>query len=366
MKNYISRVRVKNYRSLADTDVALSSLNVFVGKNGSGKSNFIDAIRFVADSLLLGLDAAITKRGGIGRIRRWSPQGRPFDVSITIEFVFDDSSSEYSFTLGSEKRNEYRVKRETYISNGMIVFQRENDGWKVIPPSLNLPLLEQSLVLPLISDYETVAKVYNFIKNTSFYTIYPNTLREPQKPTNPYPLDEHGDNLASVLRGFSSQDQWSKELKSSLGKVIDGVIDFKVQQVGGFFVTQLRHIDGSWLDLFQESDGTLRVLGLLVALYQFPPRTLVALEEPELTIHPGALSVLCDVIRETAHRSQVLITTHSPDLIARFALEELRIVERTEDGTAIGMVDDVQKQVIEEQLFSTSDLLRIEGLRRAQ
>lgn len=359
--NYITHVSAKNYRSLFDVSIDLNDTTVLVGKNGSGKSNFVDTLRFVKEALELGLDAAINKRGGIGRIRRWSGRGKPYDVSITIQCQIQDMEQEYTFILGSDKRNEFKVKREFYSSDNSTVFEREKEVWKVTPP-VPLPIQERGLSIQLLPmEYQGI---YSFLTSMSFYSIFPNTLRNPEIPANPYPLDEYGGNLASVLREFRSSE-WYIDLKNSLGNVVPGVIDLQVKRVGSYFVTQLKHEDGSWLDLAQESDGTLRVLGLLSALYQEPPRTLLALEEPELTIHPGALGILCDVIQEASQRSQIIVTTHSPDLIARFNIDELRVVERTNDGTQIGIVDDVQRQVVEEQLFSTSDLLRIEGLRRA-
>ncbi len=90
----------------------------------------------------------------------------------------------------------------------------------------------------------------------------------------------------------------------------------------------------------------------------------MGLEEPENALHPGALAVLSDVLREATRRHQVLITTQSPDLISRFKADELRVVERAGGITQIGPVDEVQRSTIEEQLFSAGDLLRIEGLRR--
>ncbi|MEW6211609.1 MAG: AAA family ATPase, partial [Acidobacteriota bacterium] len=114
-------------------------------------------------------------------------------------------------------------------------------------------------------------------------------------------------------------------------------------------------------------DGTLRMLAMLVALYQSEPpyaQTLLGLEEPENALHPGALAVLNDVFREAALRNQIIITTQSPDLISHFTVDELRIVERDQGVTKIGPIDETQREIIEEELFSASDLLRIQDLRR--
>ena len=121
-----------------------------------------------------------------------------------------------------------------------------------------------------------------------------------------------------------------------------------------------------WFPIDQESDGTLRVLALLAALYQKAPNHLIAIEEPELSIHPGALAVLSEVIEEAATRSQVIITTQSPDLISRFHADQLRVVEMVDGETHIGPIDEGQRESINKQLFSGGDLLRIEGLHVSQ
>jgi predicted ATPase len=192
----------------------------------------------------------------------------------------------------------------------------------------NLPALvsTSTLLMPQIRalSYLTAPdELYRFFADASFHTIYPDSLREPQKPGNDYPLDERGQNLASVLRSLQRNPDTYGVLNDSLGRVVEGVSSYSVRPIGGFLVTRLQHASaeggrrGPAFDLSQESDGTLRMLGILAALYQEPARALLTIEEPELTIHPGALGVLCDVIQEASARSQVIITTHSPDLIDR-------------------------------------------------
>ncbi|MCB0113196.1 MAG: ATP-binding protein [Caldilineaceae bacterium] len=86
---------------------------------------------------------------------------------------------------------------------------------------------------------------------------------------------------------------------SQLGRPLPDVVDYQVSQVGSYLVTSLTHEvseDRALFDLAKESDGTLRMLGILSALYQDPPLNLVALEEPEMTIHPGALRLLWEQI----------------------------------------------------------------------
>lgn len=119
-----------------------------------------------------------------------------------------------------------------------------------------------------------------------------------------------------------------------------------------------------WFDASQLSDRTLRLLGILTAIHQQPAPSLIAIEEPELTVHPGAAAVLCDELIEASQRMQVLVTTHSPELITRMPIESLRVVEATTDGTKIGRVSPEQIAAVKNELFSPGDLIRMEGLRR--
>ena len=111
------------------------------------------------------------------------------------------------------------------------------------------------------------------------------------------------------------------------------------------------------------SDGTLYVLGILLAVYQPRPPTLVGLEEPETAIHPGAAAALAETIQEAGLRTQVLVTTHSPDLITRFDTDSLRAVERIDGLTVIAPIAKEQREAIRLRLFTAGELHRIEGLR---
>jgi predicted ATPase len=145
----------------------------------------------------------------------------------------------------------------------------------------------------------TLERSVEYLKWTRFYHIFPDALREPQSMASKYPLQEHGENLASLLDDMKrKRSPYFTEPLSTLGQVVPGVEDISVTRAGGHLVVRLLHNDrdapgkGIWLDASEESDGTLRTLGLLVALYQDPTPPFIAIKEPELTIHPGALSVL--------------------------------------------------------------------------
>jgi predicted ATPase len=388
-RNMLTKLDVKNYRSIEEMTLDFGLLTVLVGPNGAGKSNVIDVLRFVRDALRLGLENAILNRHGMSALRRWSPKGRPYDVHIELCFHIHGEEVLYAFTLGSIRRGEYKVKWEKYTGTqeGKPFGYEIKDGRWVEPPyDEQHPELasymgkkegkgemvdpEPQLTLFLPRAFLPFGSIQPFIQEMGFYTIYPNLLREPQKPANPYPLDERAQNLASVLKSMK-RDKHARPsfgaLLEALSLAVEGISDISVAQAGGYLVTRLHHGQGGpAFPLAQESDGTLRLLGLLTALYQFPPRSLLAIEEPELTVHPGALGVLRDALLEISERSQLLVTTHSPDLLYDLPAETLRVVEKVDNITVVGKVAEEQRQAIAKKLFFPGELMRMEGLRRAK
>ena len=113
------------------------------------------------------------------------------------------------------------------------------------------------------------------------------------------------------------------------------------------------------------SDGTLRALGILVALFQGGNEqqkrvSLVGIEEPEIALHPGAVAVLLDGLRDAAHRTQVIVTTHSPDLLEdkHLDVDSILAVEADNGNTMIASVDEASKSVVRDRLFTIGELLR--------
>lgn len=377
----ITRLRVKNFRSLADVDVELGPLTVLAGQNGSGKSSLIDVLRFVQDALRLGLKTAVTLRSGMSALRRWSAKGRPYDIEIGLEFSDSEINGSYSFTLGSERRGEYRVKAESCsidaFSADEVLFdyyEIRQGKWEHPPAGTTPTVLPDTLALPLIAGVPSFKNVYDLLIGMSFYTIFPRALREHQAPLNPYPLEEDASNLASAVDELHGEAR--EKFRQAIQYVIPDIKDYQVRQAGRRLMVSLQHPavdiqtnsdEGDrvpWFDLAQESDGTLRMFALLVALHQEPPRTLIAIEEPELTVHPGAMARLWDEIVEASTRSQILMTTHSPDLLDLCSVDQLRIVEKERGITYIGEIASAQKAIIRDHLFTPGQLLQSQGLLR--
>lgn len=116
---FISRVILRNYKSIGYCDVKLRPLTYLVGHNGAGKSNFMDALHFVRDALFNSLDSALNERGGISEVRRRSG-GHPTHFAIRIEFVLSSGEpGHYGFVIGAMPNGGYEVQKEECVVAGI-------------------------------------------------------------------------------------------------------------------------------------------------------------------------------------------------------------------------------------------------------
>lgn len=388
MKNstFITRVVLKNYKSIAACDVRLGPLTFLVGRNGSGKSNFLDALRFVADALNSRLEHAINDRGGINDVRRRS-RGHPNHFFIRLEFILPEGlTGHYAFRIGARKRNngkrdkygEYRVQtEECKLQNEKLltpeVYFRVDEGVvtdtsvKVAPAAAT-----DRLYLVNASGLPEFLPVYEAFSRMGFYNLNPDKIRELQAPDPGDVLVRDGGNLTSVLTQLAPTVK--RSIEEYLEDVVPGVHAVDVKALGHMATLEFRQkIAGDkdpWRFLSNNmSDGTLRVLGILVALFQgdhdMQKRVpLVGIEEPEIALHPAAAAALLEALRDAARKKQVITTSHSPDLLddKHLDVDSILAVEAHDGNTVIAPIDEVGRSVVRDKLFTTGELLRRDQL----
>ena len=378
----ITRVRVKNFKSLADVDVSLGPLTVLVGRNGAGKSAFLDALKFVRDALRRDLDFAVEQRGNFSLLQRQAGgTAESPDVSFALSVVAQDFQAEYAFTLGSSGSGGAVLKSETCRMNraGQPAhrdYALENGKWVTAPqspfsfdPNVRYPELKvepNQLVLSHLNGGDReFTLLHHLLTGSFFYSILPETFRKPQSSPRDYPLEENGSNLAAALQRLQ-KTEWYPDLLIALRHVTGDVTGIDINATGSYLFTTLRHTqENGWETGFlleQESEGTLHALGILTAIYQEGHHVLTAIEEPETALYPNLFCLFSDILKEASLRQQVLITTQSPDMISYFGANQLRIAEKENGLTQIGILEDRQREAIHREMFSAGDLLRVEGL----
>jgi predicted ATPase len=275
--------------------------------------------------------------------------------------------------LGGSKVEDYRVKEEEAVimwadSRGTDRFRLVEGKWKDGPSDLRPKVTGQSLALTLIAGDERFAPLAGALKNVCVYSVFPDTLREPQKPDTVKPMKQHGENWATTLQALGSNGGAS-ELKAALAKLTGDVCNFRVRQIGGYLNAEFLHETPrrrikdrqKWFECAQESDGTLRVAGIITALVQEPPLTLIGIEEPELTVHVGAIPLLYDYLKQASRREQVLLTTHSIELLEKLDVDDIRVAERVDGVTSVARVRQDQRDAVKRRLLTVGDLVSMEG-----
>ena len=210
--------------------------------------------------------------------------------------------------------------------------------------------------------------VYDAFSRMGFYNLNPDIIRDLQDPDPGDMLMQDGSNLTSVFNQLSSEVK--KDIQEYLQVITPGVERIYIQKFGpketlGF--RQYAAEDKRSLNFLANnmSDGTLHALGILVALFQGDDNaqkrvTLVGIEEPETALHPGAVAVLLDSLRDAANRTQVIITTHSPELLddKHMDVNSILAVEAHDGNTVIAPVDEASRSVVQDRLFTAGELLR--------
>ena len=232
-------------------------------------------------------------------------------------------------------------------------------------------LTPSTLALRLIGD-SRFEPVFDFLANMRTYCIDPLTLRSDHEQYGNMELDGDGSNAARVLRRMEKQspEDW-EEICDLLASVVPGFNSVHARKRNRELTLEfLLNLSAgrARFDASDMSNGTLCALGILVAAYQHPAPSLLVIEEPEASIHPGALDVILDVLRDAKRSSQVVVTTHSPEILDAKWIKDrhLRLVSWDEGITRIDGPAPSVKRAMADQLFGAGELLRSNALDPAE
>jgi predicted ATPase len=388
----VRRVDIINYRSIRGTSLDLDPFTVLAGGNGAGKSNVVDVFRFMSEAISLGLYAALERRGGIQAVRHKVPSGggRQRTVDLTFHLNFPGGiSAEYQFRLISGPRGTYRVGDERielwtpsghqfalmHYRNGELhrkpvlitpeILERGSEYGEYFLPRLPDRVSRDTLMLPVAAAFPPFRPVAQTLRQMRAYSLIPDLLREPQDPDEGYVLHADGRNASSVWQELGALEK--REFIALLDHAVPGIEDVRTIRYGrkrGFeFLQAAGKGKRMGFEAHQMSDGTLRLFGIILALLQHQASSVIAIEEPETSLHVGALEALIELMRGRVGPGEIVVTTHSPDLIDFIAPSELRLVRRQDGNTVVAPVSEHSVRMVREELFSLGELHRAGGLR---
>jgi predicted ATPase len=378
-------LEVTNFLSYKKARFEFGDLVALVGPNASGKSNLVAALKLLQDIPVHGLPVALARRGGFDQLRHRS-HGRPYDPSLRIEWRFGDSSevSYYEITLGAVKPRTYRVKAETAVvwwngqramfdSDGTGVEVRrdvfldnpDNDdperGPETTDEVRSFPVAPGQSAIPAGGTAGHLAS--ELLQSIQTVEINPTVVGELQEPSSSAVLELNGSNATSVYELLSGEGK--TQLVDELSAIVPGIVKVEVQRLADkqtFRFSQATPSGNREFSAKQMSDGTLRAFSILLALKQRYRQSLVVIEEPEVAIHLGALRTLVEILRAESEGRQLVITTHSADIVDAVPVDSLRVVWSENGESHVGRVADHTLQVLRDGLISPGQLLRSDSL----
>jgi len=337
MSPILKSAHIKNFKSLGDVHLDFRNLTIIVGANSSGKSNCLESLRLLRD---------IIKNGKTPPSRNIEDDIRKGEdiTGILLQVLIKDIKKvDYSLNLVLEtesKENSAILSEQLKVGKTKIISVTKGKGEVRDEDS-------QGLRQPYRSTSDKVAlsstgsfgikpitlRVADFIKQWEFYDLDPDnirdygefmSLRDELVVDNPNILDISGLELQGLLQHWASDEsnqtfeEIADEVKKSLN--VDLIIR---EQKKGRQVVKVKESDGSEIPFGNLSDGTLRMIGYISLLYSSHIPTLIAIEEPERNLHPSILTDLASILKRLSQKTQVVITTHSSQLLDCFSRQDI-------------------------------------------
>jgi predicted ATPase len=341
----IERINIKNFKSIRDSgNIKINSINVLIGPNGVGKSNFISFFKLLNSIYKQRLKNFVAENGYDNRILYFGRKKSKFlEGNIVFKPIKGNVNNRYDFKLTPQiQGNGFYFEKDlggyNLYSNGF------NEVWDYI--QLGGEGNEESQLRNNSSTRAIFLKEYFEDFNVFHFhdTSSSSPLKQASKTRDYNYLKEDGSNLPSFL--YRIQETHPKHFK---------LIEYAIKSVAPFFerfdlrpdainpdVILLNWVEKGSDDYFNAhnfSDGTLRFIALSTLLLQPElPKTII-IDEPELGLHPFAIQKLGALIKSASLKSQIIISTQSVNLVDQFSIEDIIIVERRNDQTEFSRLD---------------------------
>ncbi len=344
-----SRILLENWRNFGHVDVPLQNRAFLVGPNASGKSNFLDAFRFLRDVVTSGggFQKSVADRGGVSRIRNLAARFPSTDVALQVALQ-EGGRVVWRYRIAFAQDNQRRpiLKEEKVWRGDDLILGRPDDNDRVDEERLRQTYLEQTIAN---REFRAIA---DFFASVRYYHLVPQLVRDPERsmgrPADPY----GGDFLEQLARTDKrTREARLRRIRDALKVAVPQLSELKLDKdergvphlYGNYEHWRPR---GAWQTESDFSDGTLRLMGLLWSLLDGSGPLL--LEEPELSLHPEIVRHIPQMILRVQRRRkrgirQVFLSTHSSDLLRDegIAADEVLLFIPSKEGSNVKAGADI-------------------------
>ncbi len=344
----ISHIELYSWKNFRKANVDVPERVFLVGPNASGKSNFLDALRFLRDLAARtgGLQRACAERGGVSKIRCLAARQDP-DIGLTVELTNGGKTVwRYEIKFNQEIRGNRlpRLRREAVFKDGKLVLERPDADDKRDPLRLTQTALEQ---INLNVEFRELAQAFERI---SYFHLVPQIIRAGGSPGNGEAAEVYGQNFLERLAKTNDKTRGARlrRIREVLAIAVPQLKDLELtrdERGAPHLVGAYKHWRPRAAKQTEEqfSDGTLRLLGLLWSLQEGDGPLL--LEEPELSLHSSIIRRLPELIHrlQRKRKRQVFISTHSMDLLSGSGIgaEEILMLNPGAEGTQVKLAANV-------------------------
>lgn len=344
----ITRLQLRNWRNFQLVDIELSRRAFFVGPNAAGKSNLLDAIRFLRDIVAVGggFQAAVTRRGGVSSIRCLAARKHP-GVEIKVSVGTNDAPDYWVYNLALTQDNNRNpiVKNEIVFREGVQILSRPDDKDEVDEYRLRQTHAEQ------ISANQGFRELVAFFTSIKYLHLVPQLIREPERSVGKIDDPFGGDFLEIIASApQKTRDARLKKILEALKIAVPQLNDLNLERdnTKGYWHLKAKYAhwrpQGAWQTEESFSDGTLRLLGLLWSMLESGGPLLI--EEPEIYLHPGVVRQIPLMFARMQRKGgrQVLVTTHSEALLSDegIGLDEVHLIKPEPEGSVVTTAKDIQ------------------------
>ena len=346
----LSRIKISGYKSIKECDISFGKVNVLIGSNGAGKSNFISAFSLLQNILAKNLQVSVAQSG----VNTLLYKGRKVTEEIAFKVYFGKNS--YGFNLVPTDDNRLIFRKEFF---GYSPWENESNvsrGHSESMWDIGVNNGIDEYVIPILKKQNW--RVYHFHDTGKSAKV-----KQEHNISNNRVLLFDAANLAAFLYRLKNNYQKNYyEIVQTIQLIAPYFADFVLEPQEG----NEEHIVLKWQqkgceDVFnasQLSDGTLRFICLATLLLQphkLQPATII-IDEPELGLHPYAITIFAELVKQISDEKQIIISTQSVELLNEFDVEDVIVVDRSKNGSEFKRLNEEELEVWLEEDYALGDL----------
>ncbi len=373
----LTEIEVKNFKSIHYLNLKLENLNILIGANDAGKSNFLDIFRFISEFFIMGHHAFDNKRGGFWDVISKYTENNYTENNYLSFKLFGKIAPKHDFQYLLEfhdVKSRFNINRESFL------IRKEGESWEKL---LNYEeggekflISEEKNPLPFHSETEGFRKTsilctsttkysnpltWEFINSMidlGYFNFRPQILTEPCTLTEDLKLEDNGKNLPTVLQNFYNEFPTKfKEYEETIHNLYSQYEFLRLKFLPPTKIYfSLEDREGKKFPMWILSDGLIKCLCILYLFHSPKPHSILLLEEPEASIHPHLLNNIFDFILTLSDKTQIFIATHSPYFLNSATINDLLYVYKKEGSTNVKRIDQSDIPIELQREFKPGEL----------